>query len=164
MFTVFVSKSFTFEWLTFFFKEVSDKNIMGKDSLVLLLSTFEIQYETQAVIHLLTMKPQKSWASYIFFILNSLELLPNCDVLLVHFSLATWIKLLMLCFTYLIFLIKLCLFCLWGSANGQLSSLVLLLPLPSQQNTSETVIIQWWNTKCRNAISLKVNWDFVMPF
>lgn len=75
------------------------------------------------------------------------------------------VKLLMLYFQFLkFFLIKLCFFSPWGTTNGQLSSLVLLLPLPSQQNASETVIIQWWNTKCRKAISLKVNWDFVMPF
>lgn len=77
----------------------------------------------------------------------------------------TGVKLLMPYFHFLkSFLIKLCLFSPWGRANGQLSSRALLLPLPAQQKASETVIIQWWNTKCRNAISPKVSWDFVMPF
>lgn len=126
--------------------------------------------ESWKVIHLHP-KPalqSNSWDfQYIHFTPSSLELISKCNICL-HlcvFRLDTGVKLLMLSLHFLkFFLIKLCFFSPWGTTNGQLSSLVLLLPLPSQQNASETVIIQWWNTKCRNAISLKVNWDFVMPF
>lgn len=90
---------------------------------------------------------------------------PSQNVMFAVTRVFSEVKLLMLYFQFLKnFLIKLRFFSPWGTTNGQLSSLVLLLPLPSQQNASETVIIQWWNTKCRNAISLNVNWDFVMPF